>query len=132
MHKCHGNWELIPELSFYEQGEPPLSCKYVISVDGLEVAFDLSWVQVDGQAMNIAFGGTADSIPRKVENPEGVEVSYTLVSDDVLESRMFVNGAEMAYAKRVVSPDGKLMSVLQVNTDAQGKKLRITQVYQRH
>ncbi len=131
MHKCHGNWELIPELSFYEQGEPPLSCKYVISVDGLEVAFDLSWVQVDGRAMNITFGGSADSVPRELESPEGVAASYTLVSDDVLESRMFVNGVETAYAKRVVSSDGQLMSVLQVNTDAQGDTLRITQVYRR-
>lgn len=131
MHKCNGNWEFIPELSFYEQGEPPQSCLYEISVDDLNVSFKLSWVQADGERITIEYGGVADSIPRPVESHRGAEASYSKVSDDILESRMFIVGAEVAYARRVVSSDGDLMSVLQVNTSPSGDKVRITQVYRR-
>jgi len=131
MHKCNGKWEFIPELSFYEHGEPPQSCLYEISVDGFNVNFKLSWVQTNGEKIAIEFGGIADSIPKPVESPQGAEASYSTISDYILESRMFIVGTEMAYAKRVVSSDGKLMSVLQVNTTPSGEKVRITQVYRR-
>ncbi|HCG6160232.1 hypothetical protein [Vibrio parahaemolyticus] len=131
MHKCNGKWDLIPDLSFYEQGEPPQSCLYEISVDGLNVGFKLSWVQTDGSEVVIEFSGQADSIPKSVATPKGAEASYTKVSDSILESRMFIADVEMAYAKRAVSNDGNLMSVLQVNTMPSGEKTRITQVYKR-
>lgn len=131
MHKCNGRWEFIPELSFYEQGEPPQSCLYEITVDGINVGLKLTWVKTDGEEIAIEFGGLADSIPQPVESPQGAEASYSTVSDDILESRMFIAGTEMAYAKRVVSSDGQLMSVLQVNTTPSGEKVRITQVYRR-
>ncbi|KJY83980.1 hypothetical protein TW81_06550 [Vibrio galatheae] len=129
MHKCNGNWSLIPELSFYDQGEPPKSCLYQIALDELNADFKLSWVQNDGKEMVIEFGGVADSMPHAVDAPPGAEASYTVVSENILESRVFIAGKEVAYAKRVASEDGTLMSVLQVNTMSSGEKVQITQVY---
>jgi len=131
MHKCNGKWELIPELSFYQQGEPPQRCLYEILVDGLNVEFKLSWLQVDSNEVAIEFSGIADSIPKSVTAPEGAQASYTIVSESILENRMFISGVEMAYAKRAVSNDGQLMSVLQINTTPSGENIRITQVYKR-
>ncbi len=132
MHKCHGKWQLIPELSFYQQGEAPQSCEYHIEINNGEANFVLSWVAADGQASSIEIGGAADDKPRDVPFPEGAQASYTMLGDAVLESRMFIGGKELAYAKRVVSDDGQLMSVLQVNMTPSGEQVRITKCIAAH
>ena len=131
MHKCNGAWELIPELSFYQEGEPPKKCVYEISVVSDNASFKLNWLQNDDQEISMSFGGVADSLPRDIESPPGAQASYTIVDNSTLDSTMYMNGSEMAYARRVVSSDGSLMSVLQSNSTPDGQRIRITQVYKR-
>ena len=131
MHAFAGRWELIPELSFYEQGEAPETGIYRIDVDGETVSFTIEWT-VDGQDLSIAFGGPMDGELHPAPAPEGAEVSYTRVDASVLESTLVVGGTRLAFARRQVSGDGILMAVLQENTDPDGSKVRITQVYRRY
>lgn len=131
MHKCNGKWELIPELSFYEQGEPPLNGEYEIRVEENRTQFRLRWKPTNGEEMQIEFGGVADGIARDVATPPGAQASYTLIDERTLDSAMFVNGVELAYARRVVSDCNSLMAVLQSNVTASGERIRITQVYRR-
>ncbi len=131
MHAFAGRWELIPELSFYEQGEPPESGTYTIDVDGETVSFTIEW-SIDGADQSIAFGGPLDGECHAVPEPDGAEVSYTRVDASVLESTLVVGGKRLAFARRQVSSDRTLMAVLQENTVADGGKVRITQVYRRH
>lgn len=131
MHKCNGKWELIPELSFYEEGEPPLRCEYEISVKENKAEFRLWWKQRDGEEKEMAFGDVADGIARDLSNPPGAQASYTLVDEQTLDSSMFVDGIELAYARRVVSDCDSLMAVLQSNVTPSGERIRITQVYRR-
>lgn len=131
MHKCNGKWELIPELSFYEEGEPPLRGEYEIRVEENRTHFRLRWKQRNGEEKQIEFGDVADGIARDVPNPPGAQASYTPVDDRTLDSSMFVDGIELAYARRVVSDCDSLMAVLQSNVTPSGERIRISQVYRR-
>ncbi len=139
VHQCNGQWQLIPELSFYQEGEPPLCALYEISVIGNEATFKLSWKQHDGKENSLEFGGIADSAARELGSQKDASAqatprasaSYTIVDDQTLDSAVFVDDVEVAYARRVVSNDNGLMSVLQSNATADGSRIRITQVYRR-
>lgn len=131
MHNCDGTWQLIPELSFYEEGGPPKTAVYKIRVTDAEAQFILSWTQQDDKEVSMQFGGIADGTPRDVEYPKGAQASYSIIDQQTLDSTMYINGVEMAYARRVASNDGKLLSVLQSNMQPDGTKIRITQVYRK-
>ncbi|GLP96541.1 hypothetical protein [Paraferrimonas sedimenticola] len=131
MHKCHGRWELVPELSFYQKGEGPVSGEYHIQLEGEEVSFTILWQGPDGKQNQIQFGGLADGEARDMDIPPGAKVSYTVINEQVLDSEVFLAEQSVAYARRQVSNSGDLMSVLQVSPGPDGEAVRVTQVYRR-
>ena len=130
-HAYSAKWILIPELSFYEQGEPPLSGEYHISVKDDTASFAISWTPAGGEETSIGFGGPLDGQPHDVEQPAGAKASYTRIDQYTLDSAMFMNGQEVAYARRLVSHDGQLMAVLQTGFKPDGSSFRNTQVYRK-
>ena len=130
-HACHATWILVPELSFYEEGNVPASGKYSISISSDVASFTINWVSNDGQEHTIAFGGPLDGERHKVEQPPGATVSYTKIDFNTLDSAMYIDGVRAAYTRRIVSKDGLLMSVLQTGMRADGTSFRDTQVYRK-
>lgn len=130
-HAYHATWILVPELSFYEKGDVPISGKYRISVSGDVVSFTINWVSNDGQEHTITFGGALDGEQHKIEQPPNATASYTTIDTHTLDSAMYVDGVQAAYARRIVSNDGLLMSVLQTGTLPDGTRFRNTQVYRK-
>ena len=130
MYNFCGKWELIPELSFYEIGEAPTSCQYEIQLIDENVKIQLTW-QKSGESQTLSFGGKIDAVTRDIDSPPGAKVSFAVVAGNALESRLYIDGREVAYSKRVASDDGLLLAVLQINRGENGGMQRISQVYRR-
>lgn len=133
-----GDWELIPELSLYQTGDPPASGRYEIRDADGEIRFDLRWTgEADGQEHALSFGGSPDGRRQPIPRPEGAPpgtpdgLTITRVDARTLDSQALVGEAVVAYARRVVSRDGALMAVLQEARPPEGAPLRNTQVYRR-
>ena len=130
VHEYAGQWQLLPELSFYETGRAPDRGVYTISVHEGSVAFIIEWT-LDGENHSVSFGGPLDGELHPAPRPEGAMTAYTRVSSRILESTLVVDDAVVAVARRQVSEDGQLMAVLQQNLSPDGDEVRITQVYRR-
>ena len=125
-----GVWSLLPELSFYEAGQPPQEGRYEISVEGTTVSFTVRW-RVGDRDQSISFSGPLDGQLQHSDVAPNGKLSFTHVDKNTLESAFFVDDVQMAFARRQVSHDGTLLAVLQVNNKPDGSSVRITQVYRR-
>ncbi|WP_296667609.1 hypothetical protein [Demequina sp.] len=126
-----GTWRLMPELSFYEQGDSPASGLYVIEVDADRVNFAVSWTDAAGTEHEAGYGGLVGTGTHEVSGAAGVTASFEHVAPGVLDSSTFAGGHRIAYSRRRVSDDGSLLAVLQVTWHPDGRETRATQVYRR-
>ena len=105
-----GSWVLVPELSLYDFGSPPLSGVYEISGSGSTLQFRISWIPGDGgPERSIDYAGPADGSPQIVV-PDGPAASDSFqvirINDRTLDTTAFRNGETLAYARRVASHRG--------------------------
>lgn len=131
-----GQWQLIPELSLYAVGPPPLSGTYQIVRQGDAVQVQLRWTMVpEGPEQTTAFGGPIDGTPQAIADAaNGVgpdSFTVTRVDPSTLDSAALRNGAVVAYARRVVSADGHLLAVVQEGPHPDGGRVRNFQLYRR-
>lgn len=126
-----GEWELVPELSLYEQSNPPRSGTYRIRREGETVSFALNWTTIDGKRHEIAFSGAADGRREALPAPPGTEVSYLHVDGSTLDSSVFAGGHRTVYARRKASADGLLLAVVQETRRPDGTTSRNFQVYRK-
>ena len=129
-----GKWELIPELSLYAMGAPPAAGLYVIERVPTGIAVRVEWTMQPGDpTRSTAFGGPDDgsvqAMPTGAPGPDGF--SLQRVDARTLDSSAFREGKVIAYARRVASHDGQLLSVVQESNTPDGKSIRNFQVYRR-
>ncbi len=124
-----GEWRLIPELSHYDAGDPPDSGRYRISVaDGL-VRFDVEW-SAEGEDHSVSFSGPPDGTPVSAATSGVDSFTVTAVDDSTLDSEAVAGSRRVAWARRRVSADGTLMSVIQRLAGPDGE-VTVFQVYRR-
>lgn len=130
-----GEWELIPELSLYASGVPPVAGRYTIArVDHQQLALDVVWrMPEDSADKSTRFGGIADgtrvTLPASERGPDAY--SLTHVDEGTLDSAAYRGTVRLAYARRVVSADGTLLAVVQEALTPDGTPARNFQVYRR-
>jgi hypothetical protein len=127
MTRFAGSWQLVPELSHYDQGGPPEFGRYLISTDAGMHKFRVIW-RKDGRDFDIAFAAASDGSVTPCDFP-GVDGFRLRQEDDALVSEALLEGQIVARALRRVS--GDLMSVQQLNATPEGGWARIFQVYRR-
>jgi hypothetical protein len=126
-----GAWVLVPELSLYEEGNPPMRGVYQIAQLDEGVRISIDWVAQDGSKNQIAFQAPDDGVKQPSNGPGASHLSITRVSPLILDSRAYMEKEEVAYARRRVSDDGLLLSTVQVVRRADGTSFRNFQVYRR-
>ena len=131
MQEYDEEWQLVPELSFYEEGDPPISGVYRISVERDRVEIGIEWTAVDGSSHSIKFGGPLDGAKHPSDQPGVSETSFTLVDDFTIDSAAYANGEEIAYASRRKSREGDLLATVQRGRRSDGTTFLNTQVYRR-
>jgi len=131
-----GVWLLIPELSLYQFGEPPVSGRYEITANDDQITFAVSWTATEGgPELSTAFGGHPDGRPIALPVAAGATApdtfTITRIDHQTLDSEALMNGQSVSYARRRVSNDGTLLSVVQEAHLPDGRVMRNFQVYRR-
>lgn len=128
--KYLGEWELVPELSIYQSGEPPLAGRYSLRLDGNRIEIAVNWTDQEFNPFEMHFGGPLDGERHDYEGPEVTHVSYRQVDERTLDSTAFSNDRVLLYAKRVASEDGRLLAISQTMSVEEGEATNF-QVYRR-
>lgn len=128
--KFEGEWILLPELSIYQNGEPPLSGKYIIRTNKGVVEFEIEWTDSTGKAHKLAFGGPLDGEKHEVKTPGLSSVVYKKINDFTLDSYAYSGDKMLLNARRVVAEDLSLLAVSQISYGDEGALTNL-QVYRR-
>jgi hypothetical protein len=125
-----GTWQLVPELSHYDQGGPPDTGTYRIEADGNILRFHISW-QAGGKDHAVIFAAPLDGREIPSEFPGIDSFAVLLEGPKSLVSTATASGRVVMRARRLVSDDGALMSIRQDNIGADGSTSGSFQVYRR-
>lgn len=125
-----GTWDLVPELSHYDEGQLPATGRYVITRNGEDISFDIHWTDGKGEAHEVSFTGRPDGAVRPA-GPDGMQASFHAKGTLELESRAYQAGQVVSYAFRRASRSGDLLSVVQVYNRPDGTRSSRFQIYRR-
>lgn len=131
-----GTWVLVPELSLYEWGPVPTSCTYVITGTPTGIQVEMRYAVEGGTSEQlVTYAGPVDGSRQSLSAAPGAPgpdgFALTRVDGRTLDSTAMRGGEVLAYARRVVSLDGQLMSIVQQGQRPEGTRYRNFQVYRR-
>lgn len=126
-----GTWTLNIAKSKFNPGPAPKSMKvtYTPSVDGVRISVDLT---TDGGSQHWEMAGKYDGKDYPVTgNPAADTASFKLVDDHTGESTFKKDGKVTATNTRVLSKDGKTLTITSKGTTADGKPRHDVQVFEK-
>ena len=126
-----GRWRLIPELCIYQHGEVPLSGTYEIVEATDTITISIEWRNPDGSDQQVSFSGTPDGSRQMIDTPGTSAFALNRINGSILDSSAYLAEEEVAYARRLASRDGSLLSTLQAGTSPDGTSFQNFQVYRR-
>jgi hypothetical protein len=124
-----GTWKLNVAKSKYNAGQPPKSSTVVIAAAGQGIKLTSDTVLADGTARKISYTATydgKDAVVTGTPDYDGISLKKTATGFE--GSRKKAGKVVQTYS-RVVSADGKSMSVTSTGTNATGGKVDNVQVY---
>ena len=128
-----GTWTLNLAKSKPDPNAPALKSSvrtYAATPDGLKVS--IHSVDADGTAHDTGSTFTYDGKPHSVSGPTDYDtIAVTRVGTNESKSDMIKSGKVVGHLGRVVSKDGKTMTVTVDATDAKGAKVHEVMVYDR-
>jgi hypothetical protein len=124
-----GTWKLNLAKSKYNAGQAPKSSTVVIAAAGQGIKLTADTVLADGTARKISYTATYDGKDAVVTGtPDYDGMSLKKTANGVEGSRKKAGKVIQTYT-RVVSADGKTMTVTSAGTTASGAKVDNVQVY---
>jgi hypothetical protein len=127
-----GTWKLDVAKSKYNPGPAPksLTLKFETTADGIKLTSD--GVDSEGNATHGEYVSKFDGKDVPWEgNPDADTASAKKINDNSYENIWKKDGKTTISAKVVVSNKGKTLTVTQVGTDAKGRTVNNTAVYDR-
>jgi hypothetical protein len=127
-----GTWKLNATKSTFSPGPAPksMSVTYAPVANGVKIAVDVT--PADGPAQHWEMTGTYDGKDYPVTgNPNADMASFKLVDDLTGESTFKKAGKVTATNTRVLSADGKTLTVTSKGTTADGKPRNDVQVFEK-
>lgn len=118
-----GTWKLNPGKSKFSPGPPPKSEILKWETAGNNAVKSTSEI-VDAQGKTLKGGYTAGYDGKDAPwagNPDADTISLKRVDPNTIEATWKKAGKVTNTSRRVVSPDGKTMTITQKGTDAQGR-----------
>ncbi len=127
-----GSWNLNVAKSKFSPGPAPKSTTATISATGTTYKVVVVAVSADGAKVNWEYSANFDGKPHPVKgNPDGDMVVAKRVNATTVETTYTLKGKPTTSNSRVVSADGKTMTVTSTGTNAQGQKINNVQVFER-
>ena len=127
-----GTWRLRPAESRYELGKPPREAVYRIECEREWLLFGARWVGADGRRLEMSFAGIPDGEAHPYDDPEVADtLTTTLVDARTLETSITRDGKVAAVGRRVLSEDGRTLTVTQSGVAPGGLPFANVSVYER-
>jgi len=125
-----GSWTLNVSKSKYSPGPPPKSgtVKYETSGDGYKRTGEA--VEADGKKTSFEYTAKYDGKDYPVTGSDQFDsIALKRINDNTAEATLKKGGKVVRNAKRVVSKDGKVMTITMSGANAKGEKVHNVAVY---
>ena len=129
-----GHWMLNVAKSKYEGTPAPKSEMRVYEAfggvgKGIKATFDR--VDAAGKKVAVTFSAMYDGKDYQYNGPDGDTISLTRPNPNTLDATLKLKGKVTQTTHSVISPDGKTRTQVVTGTDAQGKKVSVTAVFEK-
>jgi hypothetical protein len=126
----NGTWELNLAKSKFDPGPAPKSQTRTYEAVGGAIKMSAKGVSADGKEMQINYTGTLDGKDFPVTgNPDADTISLKKVDDSTVEATLKKAGKVVSTSTRVISKDGKVMTIKTKGTNAKGEQVNNTLVF---
>jgi hypothetical protein len=127
-----GNWKMNVAQSKFSPGPAAKSSTVTISTAGQGVKVVVDGVGPDATKVHWEYTANFDGKPSPVTgNPDGDTVSVKRVNANTVESSYTLKGKPTMVVRRVLSADGKTLTVTQTGTNGQGQKINNVLVFEK-
>jgi hypothetical protein len=127
-----GTWKLNVAKSKYSPGPPPKSATitYQETTEGIRRTGES--VDAEGKTTSFEYIAKYDGKDYPVSGSDGYdEIALKQINDRTVEAILKKSGKVVITARRVVSKDGKVMTLTITGTDAKGRKMKNIAVYEK-
>lgn len=127
-----GIWQLIPEKSSYEHGDPPIEGQYTIEIHGDGYLMTMQWETYYGAWSEMSYTAVPDSQDHHYDDPNIADtISMTRINLQTLDSDAKKGSRIVAHAHRTLSHDLREMTVVQSGSLPEGGTFKNLSVYRR-
>ena len=127
-----GSWKLNVAKSKFSPGPAPKSSGVTFSAAGQGVKAVIEGIGPDGSKTHWEYTANFDGKPYPVTgNPDGDMVVAKRINANTIETSYTLKGKATTVNRRVVSADGKTLSVTTTGTNGQGQKVNNVQVFEK-
>jgi hypothetical protein len=128
----YGLWKFNPERSHYEFGPMPHNAYYRIDPDEMRLKVTMDWDTTDGQHNHQVYYAVPDGKDHPyTESPAVDYVTTTRIDEHTLDTAAKKDGKVISYASRVLSEDGKLMTVTMSGNKPNGEPYSNIAIYEK-
>lgn len=124
-----GRWKLNPRDNQYEYGFAPQKGRYTMTWEDDHYLVKMAWINAEGKEVQMSYTTIPDGQPHSME--AAGDLVTTRVDERTLDSEVIINGEVVAFARRVLSPDGQRMTVTQSGMTPDGTPYSNLSVYDR-
>ena len=127
-----GTWNLNISKSKFSPGPPPQSATVTYEESGNGIKRTGQTVNAEGNKTSFEYTAQYDGKEYPITgNPNADTISLKRVNDRTVEGTLKKDGKVVTTTRRVVSSDGKTMTLTITGTNAQGQKVKNVQVFEK-
>jgi hypothetical protein len=127
-----GMWKLNTDRSRYNPGPPPRSATVTYQQTDDRVTRTGKTTEADGTTTSFQYTAKYDGADYPVMGSRHFDaISLKRISDRIVEATLKKRGRVVRTARRVVSPDGKNLTITTTSADPTGQQFRNTAIYDR-
>ena len=127
-----GTWVLVPERSSFSSGKPLREQTRVYEQTPNGIAFTLTGISADGKPMRVECVAPYDGKDYPLKgSPSTNSVAFTAIDRYTVEAVEKRDGKPLFHVRRVVSRDGRSMTVTSDGTNANGVEIHNVLVFVR-
>ncbi|MGH9323834.1 MAG: hypothetical protein ACRD21_13225 [Vicinamibacteria bacterium] len=127
-----GTWVLDLAESTYRPGPPPKSQKRTYEPHGEGVKATITTVDAEGRTLSAEYVADYDSLEYPLTGSTQIDaIALKRVNDTTAEATLTHARKVIGTARRVISPDGKTMTITFKGNDPQGRAVHNVAVYRK-
>jgi len=128
-----GTWELNLAKSKFSPGPAPKSLTRTYAVNGADVKYSLKGLDAEGKPILVEYSAKLDGKDYPVTgSPDFDAISFKQLDAGTMEATLKKGGKVVQTSKRVVSKDGKTLTLTTTGTNAKGQAINNVSVFDKH